>query len=403
MRVTRREFVKASAATVALGSLARADEKPIRIGIVGCGGRGTGAVHDCISSSNGVELVAMGDLFENRMTGSRKWLASKNIKVADDKCFVGWDAYKQVIASDIDLVLLATPPGYRPMHIEHAVEAGKHVFAEKPVAVDPPGVRRVIAAGEKAKAKGLAIVSGTMYRHHPKFIETTKSIHDGGIGKIMAGRVYYNSSGVWYRPRKEGMSDMEYQARNWYYFQWACGDQIVEQHVHTLDVMKWAMGANPVRCVATGGRASRLGEKYGNVYDSFAVDYEFPDGVHVMSMSRHWKACANYVGAKFVGSKGEASPYRGTCGDWEFSGKVRNAYVQEHDDLIASIRSGRPLNEARQVAESTMVAIMGREAAYTGAVVTWDEMMKSDLDLTPPKYEFGPLRVRPLPVPGKHR
>jgi predicted dehydrogenase len=414
--VTRRDFVKGGSAAAFLSQVplvhAGGQEATVKIGLVGCGGRGTGAAENCLASSPNVQLIAMADMFKDRMDTSRKLLSEKDgYKVKDDLTFTGFDAYKKILDTPIDLVLLATPPGFRPIHFAAAVEAGKHVFMEKPCAVDPVGVRKVIETGEKAKAKKLAVLPGTQYRHQVSFVETVKRIHGGAIGEIRSGRAYYNSGTLWDKPRTKGMSEMEWQLRNWLYFDWLSGDQPVEQHIHTIDVTDWVMNAHPVRAVATGGRQVRTGEKFGNVYDHFTIDYEYPGGVHVMSMCRQMANVANHVGAYFEGTKGSAAVYAakikgiGGAPDWAFDGEISigKAYVQEHADLIKSIRAGQPVNEARRIAETTLTAIMGREAAYTGKVVTWDEMTKSDLDLSPEKYEMGDNPVRPVPMPGQDR
>ncbi len=380
----------------------------MKIGLVGCGGRGTGAAEDCLKSAPDVQLVALADMFEDRLKSSREYLEkTKHAGVKIEHIFTGFDAYKRLL-EHVDLVLLCTPPGFRPMHFEAAVEAGKHVFMEKPVAVDPAGVRRVIEAGKKAAEKKLGVVSGTQYRHHKAFIETIRRVHEGAIGTILQGRAYYNTGPLWRHDRKPGQSDMEWQLRNWYYFDWLSGDHIVEQHIHTIDVTDWAMNARPLRASAIGGRQVRTGDEHGNIWDHFCVDYEYPGGVHVMSMTRQMPG-AGYVGAHFVGTLGTAAPYRGEItgpNRWKFEGNagaLGPAYVQEHRDLIESIRAGKPLNESEQVALSSLTAILGREAAYTGKTVSWDEMLKSSLDFSPPKYDFGPLAVRPVPVPGKKR
>jgi predicted dehydrogenase len=407
---TRRQFVGTAAAAAA--GLAAAgptrDAEPLRIGLIGCGGRGAGAVENCIGSSSNVKLVALGDLFADRLDGCRKALAAQGHRVEDQHCFVGFDAYKRVLEAPIDLVLLASPPGFRPLHIEAAVEAGKHVFMEKPIAVDPVGVRRVLAAGQKGAQKKLAMVAGTQYRHQEGFIETIRRIHEGAIGPIVAGRCFYNAGELWFKNRKPDWSEMEYQTRNWIYFTYLSGDQMAEQHIHTIDVVCWTMKGPPVAAVASGGRQVRTHKKYGDVYDHFGVDYEFPGGVHVMSLCRQMNNTANIVNAYFVGTRGEASPYDGTISGeirWKYEGgkTIADAYVQEHADLIASIRAEAPLNETRQVAESTLTAIMGREAAYTGRRVTWEEMIKSDLDLSPPRWEFGPAPERKPVFPGMPR
>ena len=386
------------------------DPDPIRIGLVGCGGRGSGAAVNSLSSAKNVRLIAMADIFPDLLKKSRARLARKKLPgfdVTNDRCFSGFDAYKRILDTDIDIVIFATPPHFRPIHVEAAVEAGKNVFMEKPGAVDPVGVRRIIRAGEKAKKKKLAIVAGTQFRYQEQFQQTMERVHAGDIGKLLAARCYYNTGETGYRRRK-GWTDMEYQLRNWHYYCWISGDHIVEQHLHTIDVVNWAMGGHPLRAVAVGGRQKRTAERYGNVYDHFAVDFEYPGGAHAMSLCRQMDRTDSHVGAYFEGSRGKASPYTGRItGDkpWEYTGgkTTGDAYVQEHADLIHSIRTGNPINDARQIAESTLTAILGREAAYTGKSVTWDQMVNSDLDLSPPEYKFGDLPMRPISQPGRKR
>ncbi|MBV8880477.1 MAG: Gfo/Idh/MocA family oxidoreductase [Planctomycetaceae bacterium] len=413
--ISRRDFVKSgTAATAAFMSTvplvhARGQETTIKIGLVGCGGRGSGAAENCLASAGNVQLTALGDMFPDRIKGAQRTLSKlQGYKVSDEMVFTGWDAYKKVVDSSVDLVLFATPPGFRPIHLAYAVEKGKHAFIEKPCAVDPVGVKKVLELGKKAAEKKLAIVAGTQYRHQTSFMETIKRIHDGQIGDVVGGRAYYNAGALWKRDRKPEMSEMEYQLRMWIYYDWLSGDQPVEQHIHTIDVTDWAMNARPVKAVATGGRQVRVEPEFGNVYDHFTIDYEYPGGKHVMSMCRQMANVANHVGAYFVGTKGEADVYKAEIkGEkpWKFEGEISiaKAYIQEHTDLINSIRNGKPLNEAEHVAHSTLTAILGREAAYTGKVVTWDEMMASDLDLSPEKYEFGPNVARPVPKPGTER
>ncbi len=404
--ITRREFVAASASAAALaaaGPVHGGARETLRVGLIGCGGRGTGAAEDCLKAAGDVELVAMADLFADRLKGSRAHLKPK---IDDGRCFAGFDAYEKLLAiQEIDLVILATPPGFRPIHLAAAIEAGKHVFMEKPAAVDPAGVRKVLEAGRKAAEKKLAVVAGTQRRHQKPYVETVARIHEGAIGEIVGGRCSWNQGGLWSRERAEGWSEMEWQCRNWLYFDWLSGDHIVEQHVHNIDVINWALQAHPVRAVGIGGRQVRTAEVYGNIYDHFAVDFEYPNGVHVLSTCRQIDGTDNHVGESLVGTEGRARPEGAIEGAnaWRFKGKAPNPYVQEHADLIASIRAGEPLNEARAVAESTLTAILGREAAYTGADVKWDALLNSKLDLAPAKYEFGPLAARAVPAPGRQR
>jgi predicted dehydrogenase len=413
--VSRRDFVKATAAISAAAMLSKmggafaAGSDKIRVGVIGCGGRGTGAAMDCVRSSDNVEIVAMADMFNNRLDSSLAELSREvddKVSVTGDTSFTGFDAYEKVIACDIDMVILATPPGFRPMHLKAAVEAGKHVFMEKPVAVDPVGIRSVIVSSQLAKEKGLAIVAGTQRRHQNHYREILKRIRRGDIGRVVGGECYWNDEG-WDGPgeKPEGMSGMEWQIRNWFHFTWLCGDEIVEQHVHNIDVMNWAIGTHPIQATGMGGREVRGGK--GNIYDHFAVDFEYSDGVHVLSMCRHMDGCTGRISERVMGTTGWAytdggdgfiegkNPYR-------YDGEDVNPYEQEHTDLIESIRAGEPLNEGRQVAESTLTVIMGRMSAYTGRAIKWDWVMKaSALDLSPERYEMGDLPVRPIAVPGQ--
>jgi predicted dehydrogenase len=414
-KLSRREFVKSgsalTAATLAGAPMVHAGgQDTITVGVIGCGGRGTGAMENCLDSAPNVRIIAMGDMFPERLKGARKQLADskrEGFKVTDETAFTGFDAYKKVLDSGCQMVILATPPGFRPMHFKAAIEAGKHVFFEKPVATDPTGVRTVLEYGKIAKEKKLAVVTGTQRRHEKCYLDAFQRIKDGAIGDVVAGRAYWNSGGVWVNPRREGQSDMEYQLKNWYYFPWLCGDHIVEQHVHNLDVMQWAMGANPVKATAVGGRQVRVEPQFGVIYDHFGVDYEYPNDVHVMSMCRHWPVRADNVSEALQGTKGRAYLSSGRCSiegaaAWKSGPNPKNPYVQEHTDLIESIRKGEPLNEAERIAHSTLVAIMGREAAYTGKVITWDQILNSPQNLMPEKLEFGPLPEPKVPIPGKN-
>jgi predicted dehydrogenase len=410
-QISRRDFVKAGSSTAALLAstplvYAGGQEQTISVGLIGCGGRGTGAAENCLESSQNVKLVAMGDMFKDRVDGSRRNLSKRDgYKVSDDNVFVGFDAYKKVLDSGVDMVILATPPGFRPIHFKAAVEAGKHIFFEKPVGVDPTGIRTVLEYGKKAKEKKLAVVTGTQRRHQKDYIETIGKIHEGAIGDIVAARCYWNGDTPWVNKRKEGQNDMEYQLRNWYHYTWLCGDHIVEQHVHNLDVMNWVLKSHPVSAVAVGGKQVRTQPEYGCGWDHFGVDFTYPNDVHVLSMCRHWPKSPGNVSEAVVGTKGKSNCVNNITyynGDpaWKPAGGGINPYVQEHKDLIASIRAGTPLNEAEQVAHSTLTAIMGREAAYTGQVIKWDEFLASNLDLSPAKYEFGPLPEPATAVPG---
>jgi predicted dehydrogenase len=411
--ITRRDFIKtsvgASLAAAIPGNLGlhAQGSDTIRVGVVGCGGRGTGAAIDCLNAAPGVEIVAMGDLFQDRIDSSLKRIKEAHadkVKVPKDKCFTGFDNYLKVAACpEVNLIVTAAAPGFRPLHLKAAVDAGKNVFMEKPVAVDPVGVRSVIASSDLARKKGLAIVTGTQRRHQERYIELMKRIHNGEIGEITGGQCYWNQGDLWVVKKTPQMSDMEWQCRNWLYFTWLSGDHIVEQHVHNIDVMNWALGSLPVKVMAMGGRQQRTAPEYGNIYDHFAVEFEYPNGVRVLSMCRQIKGCADRVEERIVGTKGYAFGYGEIHGTnfWKFDGDETNPYVQEQTDLIASIRAGKPLNEGRRIAESTMCAIMGRMSAYTGRAISWEwAMTSSKLDLTPPKYDFGPLPVEPVAIPG---
>ena len=382
----------------------------IRVGVIGCGGRGTGAAMDCAAADEQIEIVALGDLFDDRVNEARTALAKLGDRgiVSDEHCFSGFDNYKGVLACPIDLVILATPPGFRPLHLAAAVAAGKHVFMEKPVAVDPVGVRRVIEAADAAAGKHLCIVAGTQRRHQPHYIEAMKRIHDGRIGRVVAAQCYWNQEGLWVKKQEPSWSDMEWQCRNWLYFTWLSGDHIVEQHVHNLDVVNWAIGATPKTCFSLGGRQWRTGAEYGNIFDHFSTEYEFDGGVRTISMCRQIDRTSVRVAERIVGTRGVCR-LDGSSAEitgekpWKFDdhGKAVNPYVQEHVDLIAAIRSGKTINEGRRIAESTLTAIMGRMSAYTGRELSWDWAMNaSKLDLTPGKYELGPLPVMPAAMPG---
>lgn len=416
--MSRRDFLKTSAASALLissgvleiskGAWAGGSDI-IRVGVIGAGGRGTGAAKDCIRSSQGVKIVALGDVFKDRIEGSYNALTNdqslkEGVDLTPERCFVGFDAYQKVIDCGVDMVILAAPPGFRPMHFKAAVDAGKHVFMEKPVAVDGPGIRTVLASGEEASRKRLGVVAGTQRRHQASYIETIKRIHGGAIGPIRAAQCYWNQGGLWMHPRKPEWTDMEWQLRNWLYFTWLSGDHIVEQHVHNIDVINWVLRAHPLKAVGMGGRQVRTDPAYGNIFDHFAVEFEYPDGVRVLSMCRQIDGCCGNVSERVIGIWGTSNCsgiIRKARDEWKYSGPGNNPYVQEHADLIASIRAGKPLNETRQVAESCLAAIMGRMSAYTGQEVTWEQALNSQENLMPEKLEFGPLPVPPVAVPGK--
>jgi len=415
---SRRDFLKTSTAVVVGSGLASglglpgayaAGSDEIRVGVIGCGGRGTGAIDNVLGSAEGVRLVAIGDLFKDRLQDSLKNLAKHGEKAAvpADRQFVGWDAYQKVIASDVNYIILATPPAFRPMHLKAAIEAGKNVFTEKPVAVDSAGIKQVYELADLAKSKGLGVVAGTQRRHHAAYLETLKRVKDGAIGDVVALRVFWNQGGLWTKPRQAEWTDMEWQLRNWLYFTWLSGDHIVEQHVHNIDVGRWAMGDKvPVRVFGVGGRQARTAPEYGHIFDHFGLDYEFDNGVHMLSMCRQIPGTPGLVAEAFVGTKGTMETQDGRRYEitgpnaWSWSGEFTNPYQQEHTDLIESIRSGRPLNELKQVADSTLTAICGREAAYTGRVVAFEQYLTTDQNLAPTKLSFGPIETPAVAVPG---
>jgi myo-inositol 2-dehydrogenase / D-chiro-inositol 1-dehydrogenase len=414
--VTRRDFVRtAAAASIAATfpasfSVFAQGSDTLKVGVIGCGGRGTGAAIDCLKADPGVEIVALGDLVSDRVESSLARLTKEfpnRVKVPAGNRFTGFDNYKGVLSvPGVNLILTAAPPGFRPIHVKAAVEAGKHVFMEKPVAVDPVGIRSIIATSDLAAQKKLALVAGTQRRHQKRYLEMMKRIQDGQIGEIVAAQVYWNQGDLWVKQREPTMTEIEWQCRNWLYFTWLSGDHIVEQHVHNIDVANWAMGVAPKNVMGMGGRQVRVGPEYGNIFDHFAVEFEYPNGVRVSSMCRQTKGCNDRVEERIVGTKGVAwSTSSATkitgASPWTFEAEETNPYVQEHIDLIASIRKGAPLNEGRQVAESTLCAIMGRMSAYTGRALSWDWAMNtSKLDLSPAKYELGPNPVDAVAIPG---
>ncbi len=419
---SRRSFLQTSA-TFAGAALAAevafertvhaAGSDVLRVGLIGCGGRGTGAASQALRADANVKLVALGDAFQDRLELSLESLkkdeeiASK-IDVTPERSFVGFDAYRQVIESGVDVVLLCAPPHFRPLHLRAAVDAGKHVFAEKPVAVDAPGVRSVLDTCEAARKKNLSVVSGLCLRYSRGFSETIQRLHDGAIGKIHTLQANDFRGPIWVKPRQPDWTDMHWQMRNWYYFTWLSGDFNVEQHVHLLDVCSWVMqGEYPASAVGTGGRQVRTGPEYGNIYDHHAVIYEYASGAKLFSHCRQQPGCANDITAYTLGAKGTAELHEGKLvisaeSEWRYrdrNGKD-NFYQTEHDELFASIRGGKPINNGDYMAKSTMLAIMGRMATYTGQSITWEQAMNSQEDLTPEKYEWGPIATPTVPMPG---
>lgn len=423
MTTTRRSFLYTAAAAATSQGLARAfaagprlqgqgtDE--LRIGLIGCGGRGSGAVAQALGTKGLTRLVAVADMFGDRVDGCLDALAEHDglkgrVDVPKERRFVGPEAYRGVVASGCDVVLVATPPHFRPAHFEAAVAAGKHVFLEKPVAVDSPGVRRVLAAAEQAQRAGLAVGCGLQRHHEHGYLETMRRVHRGDLGRILFARCSWNQGSLWHRERQPDWSDMEWQLRNWLYFTWLSGDHIVEQHVHNLDVVNWALQGHPVRARGMGGRQVRTDPKFGHIFDHHSVQYEYEGGAWCFSECRQIDGCLNDVSEHVHGTLGEAHMGGGRwriTGEnaWTFAGPNNDPYQTEHDDLFASIRARQPINEGRMVAESTLTAIMGRMATYSGRQITWDAALASDERWGPDNYEFGALPVDPVPMPGQKR
>ncbi|HZO84796.1 MAG TPA: Gfo/Idh/MocA family oxidoreductase [Verrucomicrobiae bacterium] len=416
-QISRRQFVKTS--TLALGAtvaLSRAQVSPgetLRIGLVGCGGRGTGAAADALHSDANIKLVAVGDVFADRLKSSLQTLSkqdiAKKIDVPEKHQFIGFDAYQKVIAES-DVVLLATPPHFRPIHMQAAIDAGKHVFAEKPVAVDAPGVRKVLATCEAAKKKNLSIVSGLAIRYSYAHREIVKRIHEGALGKIRTLQANDFRGPIWVKPRQPDWTDMEYHMRNWYYFTWLSGDFNVEQHIHMLDLCSWVMKDEyPVRAYGTGGRQVRTAPEYGNIYDHHSVTYEYENGQKLFAACRQMAGCSNDISVHVAGAKGIATLDRrimqiDTGEKWRYTGEKNNQSQTEHEELFASIRSGKPINNGEYMTKSTLLAIMGRMATYTGQTITWDQAMNSQEDLSPSGYTWDAKPPEsPIPIPGVTR
>lgn len=401
-QASRRNFIKKSSLLVAGGAVAGqlamsrsahafgSDE--IKIGLIGCGGRGTGAAAQAMNTEGATKLVAMADAFPDKVTAKLRGLKASHpekVDVPSDRQFSGFDAYKHVLETDCDLVILATPPGFRPLHVEAAINAGKNVFMEKPVAVDPAGVRRVLAATKKAKEKNLAIAVGLQRRHEKAYRETIKRLQDGAIGEINLTRAYWNGGGVWERPRQDGQSEMAYQMRNWYYFNWLCGDHITEQHIHNLDVINWLKDAYPVKAQGQGGRQVRTGIDNGEIYDHHMVEYTYADGSVMLSQCRHIKNTWSSVSEHAHGSKGTCDISKAKILDadgnqiYSYGRGGRDGHQQEHHDLFADIRKGIIPNEGEYGALSSMTSILGRMATYSGQEIDWEEALASDLVISP--------------------
>ena len=390
------------------------DGKELKAGVIGCGGRGSGAIYDLLAAANGIKVTALGDTFADRLNGLKGSLAKNGQVVADENCFVGFDAYKKVIDSGVDMVIIATPPAFRPIHFQYATEKGVHSFLEKPIAVDPKGYRTIMATAKQAQAKNLSVVCGTQRHHERAYVEAYQKIQEGMIGEITGGNVYWNQSMLWYRNREQGWTDTEWMIRDWVNWKWLSGDHIVEQHVHNIDVFLWMSGLKPVKATAFGGRHRRI---TGDQYDMFSVDFEMENGIHLHSMCRQINGCANNVGEFIQGTKGSWNSYTHEIKDlagnviWKFDEEAakaqyqqHNPYVLEHVDWVNHIRKGTAHDEATQCAISCLAAVMGRESAYSGASTTWDEMSKSTQDyMTEFKHELGKQDMDKcvVMVPGK--
>ncbi len=394
------------------------DGKLLKAGLIGCGHRGTGAAFNFLNAGPNLEITALGDIFGDRLERCRQQLREhKNVEIADEKCFIGFDAYEKVIDSGVDVVLLAAPPYFRPSHFDAAVRARKHVFMEKNVAVDPVGARAIMASSRMADSIGLKVVTGTQRRHQRDYLTTYEYIKAGAIGDIVAANCYWNQPQLWYVSPQPGWTEMEAMLRNWVNWNWLSGDHIVEQHIHNIDVVIWFKNALPVKALSFGSRQRRV---TGDLYDNFSTDFIFEDGTHLHSMCRQINGCTNNVSEQIVGTKGISdckSHIKDLSGNtlWQYdyeqegwddggvmTGRVSvSPYDQEIINLVAAIRNNTPLNEAETCAKSTLAGIMGRMSAYTGKEVTWDEVMNSNLRLGPEKLAFGDVGIKAtIPVAG---
>tara|TARA_R110002020_G_scaffold18886_3_gene65268 strand:- start:2655 stop:4046 length:1392 start_codon:yes stop_codon:yes gene_type:complete len=399
------------------------NDKKLKLAVVGCGGRGTGAVNQALKADENVQLVAMADAFEDRLLSSldqleNEFAGSNKVRVKEKNRFTGFDAYKKAI--DLaDVVILTTPPGFRPHHFEYAINAGKHVFMEKPVATDVPGIRKVLDSAKIAKEKKLNVVVGLQRRYQNNYINIAEKIQKGEVGKILSGQVYWNSSGVWVNPRQPNQTEMEYQMRNWYYFNWLCGDHILEQHIHNIDVANWFIGEYPVSAQGMGGRQVRTGPEHGEIFDHHFVEFKYPGGAVISSQCRHQPGTMSKVGEGFQATKGIVETNDAGVaklvdleGNDIFKYRGRNdpnPYQEEHNQLFKSIRNGEVISDAENGAKSTMTAIMGRMATYSGQVISWDEALQSNLELVPENLSWDstpPVMPNsdghyPIPTPGK--
>jgi predicted dehydrogenase len=381
------------------------DGRLLRAGLIGCGGRGRGAAQNFLDAGPNLQIVALADVFPDRVADARRILKDQRGQdIPESRCFTGFDAYQQLIASDVDIVLHATPPHFRPMHMAAVVDARKHLFMEKPVAVDVPGVKAVMATAERAASLGLSIMTGTQLRRELPRLETWKRVRDGAIGDIRSLRAIRNQGALWYRVPQAGWSDMEYMIRDWVNWTWLSGDIIVEQHIHHLDAMLWVLGKTPTKATGMGAHARR---PTGDQFDFFSIDYEYDNGVHMHSTIRQLNGCANVREEMIIGTTGTAN-LDGMIYDlsgkqtWKYQGPVNVALVQEHVDWVTSIRTGKPVNTAKETALATLMAIMGRDSSYTGKAITWEDLLASTVRLGPTEYALGPVPLKPVaPVPGQ--
>ncbi len=414
---SRRTFLQTSAAATAGGvilgapNVHAAGNNLLKVGLVGCGGRGGSAAINALAADKNTKLVALCDVFPDRI--DKKLAELKESEYADridvpgERRFSGFDGYKQLIDTDVDVVLLVSTPGFRPQHLAYAVEKGKHIFMEKPHATDATGVRSVLESVKVAEEKKLNLVSGFCYRYEPSKRETVKRIHDGQIGAVQAIHTTYLTGDLWFRGDEPKWSEMEYQLRNWYYFTWLSGDFMIEQHIHSIDKAAWVLnGELPVSAQGMGGRQTRTEKKYGNVWDHFTVVYEYASGAKVFSQCRQVSGCHSEVADHVIGTKGSAQimahTINGEGGLWKADPKKnQDMYQVEHNELFAAIRAGKVINDGEVSALSTLMGIMGREAAYTGKKVTWKEILNSKQNLQPEAYAWGLNPVPPSPTPGK--
>ena len=409
-QTNRRNFIKKTtlattgiiSTTLPVRSFANVlDNKKLKLALVGCGGRGSGAVVNALSADDQVELVSMADVFQDKLDSSLKAITDhfdgrKKIKVKEKNKFIGFNSYKKAI-DEADVVILTTPPGFRPYHFEYAIKQNKHVFMEKPLATDPVGIRKVLDMAKIAKEKKLSVVVGLQRHYEKKYTTLHNMITEGNIGKITSGQVYWNDGGVWVNQRQVGQSELEYQMRNWYYFNWICGDHILEQHIHNIDVANWFIGSYPKSAQGMGGRQTRTGKEYGEIFDHHYVEFNYNSGAVISSQCRHQKGCDSRIDEVFQGTKGSVELGKGVITDLRGKelyrypsvlGQEANPYQVEHDEFFKSIRSNDIISDAENGAKSTLSAIMGRMATYSGKTVTWDEVLNSDHQIMPESVDW---------------